>query len=277
IRDWVKLAVNRARNSGMPVVFWLDSYRPHEAQLIRKVKMYLHEHDTNGLDIQIMSQVRAMRYTLERVVRGLDTISATGNILRDYLTDLFPIMELGTSAKMLSIVPLMAGGGMYETGAGGSAPKHVQQLVEENHLRWDSLGEFLALAVSLEDLGLKNDNARAKLLAKTLDAATGKLLDNSKGPSPKTGQLDNRGSQFYLSMYWAQELAAQTEDTELAAKFAPLAKTLADNEAKIVEELNSVQGQPADIGGYYKPDMAKTTAVMRPSATFNAALEAVGA
>ncbi|MBP7485704.1 MAG: NADP-dependent isocitrate dehydrogenase, partial [Aquabacterium sp.] len=216
IRDWVKLAVTRARNSGMPVVFWLDSYRPHEAELIRKVKMYLHEHETNGLDIQIMSQVRAMRYTLERVIRGLDTISATGNILRDYLTDLFPIMELGTSAKMLSIVPLMAGGGMYETGAGGSAPKHVQQLVEENHLRWDSLGEFLALAVSLEDLGIKTSNNRAKILAKTLDAATGKLLANNKGPSPKTGQLDNRGSQFYLSMYWAQELAAQTEDSALA-------------------------------------------------------------
>ena len=277
IRDWVKLAVNRARNSGMPVVFWLDSYRPHEAQLIRKVKMYLHEHDTTGLDIQIMSQVRAMRYTLERVIRGLDTISATGNILRDYLTDLFPIMELGTSAKMLSIVPLMAGGGMYETGAGGSAPKHVQQLVEENHLRWDSLGEFLALAVSLEDLGLKNGNARAKLLARTLDAATGKLLDNRKSPSPRTGELDNRGSQFYLSMYWAQELAAQTEDAELAAKFAPLAERLSADEARIVEELNSVQGQPADIGGYYKPDMAKTSAVMRPSATFNAALDSLGA
>ncbi|MFO1276298.1 MAG: NADP-dependent isocitrate dehydrogenase [Sphaerotilus natans] len=277
IRDWVKLAVNRARNSGMPVVFWLDSYRPHEAQLIRKVKMYLHEHDTTGLDIQIMSQVRAMRYTLERVIRGLDTISATGNILRDYLTDLFPIMELGTSAKMLSIVPLMAGGGMYETGAGGSAPKHVQQLVEENHLRWDSLGEFLALAVSLEDLGLKNGNARAKLLARTLDAATGKLLDNRKSPSPRTGELDNRGSQFYLSMYWAQELAAQTEDAELAAKFAPLAERLSADEARIVEELNSVQGQPVDIGGYYKPDMAKTSAVMRPSATFNAALDSLGA
>ncbi|REM67173.1 NADP-dependent isocitrate dehydrogenase, partial [Mycobacterium tuberculosis] len=205
IRDWVKLAVNRARNSGMPVVFWLDAYRPHEAQLITKVKMYLHEHNTAGLDIQIMSQVRAMRYTLERVVRGLDTISATGNILRDYLTDLFPIMELGTSAKMLSIVPLMAGGGLYETGAGGSAPKHVQQLVEENHLRWDSLGEFLALAVSLEDLGLKTGNKKAAILAKTLDTATGKLLDNNKNPSPKTGQLDNRGSQFYLAMYWAQE------------------------------------------------------------------------
>ncbi len=277
IRDWVKLAVNRARNSGMPVVFWLDAYRPHEAQLITKVKMYLHEHNTSGLDIQIMSQVRAMRYTLERVIRGEDTISATGNILRDYLTDLFPIMELGTSAKMLSIVPLMAGGGMYETGAGGSAPKHVQQLVEENHLRWDSLGEFLALAVSLEDLGIKTGNARAKLLAKTLDAATGKLLDNSKGPSPKTGQLDNRGSQFYLALYWAQELAAQTEDAELAAKFAPLAQTLADNEAQIVAELNGVQGQPADIGGYYLPDAAKLETVMRPSATFNDALELVKA
>ena len=275
IRDWVKLAVNRARNSGMPVVFWLDQYRPHEAQMITKVKMYLHEHNTAGLDIQIMSQVRAMRYTLERVVRGLDTISATGNILRDYLTDLFPIMELGTSAKMLSIVPLMAGGGMYETGAGGSAPKHVQQLVEENHLRWDSLGEFLALAVSLEDLGLKTGNGKAKVLAQTLDAATGKLLDNNKNPSPKTGQLDNRGSQFYLAMYWAQELAAQTSDADLAAKFAPLAKLLTANEQKIVDELNAVQGQPTDIGGYYMPDVAKLDAVMRPSKTLNDALNAV--
>ena len=277
IRDWVKLAVTRARNSGMPVVFWLDAYRPHEAQLITKVKMYLHEHNTSGLEIQIMSQVRAMRYTLERVVRGLDTISATGNILRDYLTDLFPIMELGTSAKMLSVVPLMAGGGMYETGAGGSAPKHVQQLVEENHLRWDSLGEFLALAVSLEDLGLKTGNKKATVLSKTLDSATGKLLDNNKNPSPKTGQLDNRGSQFYLAMYWAQELAAQTEDTALAAQFAPLAKQLTDNEKKIVEELNAVQGKPVDIGGYYMPDQAKLAAIMRPSATFNAALAAVKA
>lgn len=277
IRDWVKLAVTRARNSGMPAVFWLDPYRPHENELIKKVKTYLKDHDTTGLDIQIMSQVRAMRYTLERVKRGLDTISVTGNILRDYLTDLFPIMELGTSAKMLSIVPLMAGGGMYETGAGGSAPKHVQQLTEENHLRWDSLGEFLALAVSLEDLGIKTGNAKAKVLAKTLDAATGKLLDNRKSPSPKTGELDNRGSQFYLSLYWAQELAAQSEDAELAAQFAPLAKNLAENEAKIVAELLEVQGKPADIGGYYKLDEAKVSAVMRPSATFNAALEAVGA
>ena len=275
IRDWVKLAVTRARNSGMPVVFWLDQYRPHEAQLITKVKMYLHEHNTAGLEIQIMSQVRAMRYTLERVVRGLDTISATGNILRDYLTDLFPIMELGTSAKMLSVVPLMAGGGMYETGAGGSAPKHVQQLVEENHLRWDSLGEFLALAVSFEDLGLKTGNTKATVLSKTLDAATGKLLDTNKNPSPKTGQLDNRGSQFYLAMYWAQELAAQTDDKDLAAKFAPLAKNLTDNEKKIVAELNAVQGKPVDIGGYYMPDLKKLEAVMRPSATFNAALASV--
>jgi isocitrate dehydrogenase len=277
IRDWVKLAVTRARNSGMPAVFWLDPYRPHENELIKKVKRYLQDHDTEGLDIQIMSQVRAMRYTLERVMRGLDTISVTGNILRDYLTDLFPIMELGTSAKMLSIVPLMAGGGMYETGAGGSAPKHVQQLVEENHLRWDSLGEFLALAVSLEDLGLKTGNAKAKILASTLDAATGQLLDHNKGPSPKTGQLDNRGSQFYLAMYWAQALAEQKEDAALAAHFAPLARTLAENEQKIVAEFAAVQGKPADIGGYYLADPVKLEAVMRPSATFNAALAAAQA
>ncbi len=274
IRDWVKLAVTRARNSGMPAVFWLDTYRPHENEIIKKVKVYLKDHDTTGLDIQIMSQVRAMRYTLERVARGLDTISVTGNILRDYLTDLFPIMELGTSAKMLSIVPLMAGGGMYETGAGGSAPKHVKQLVEENHLRWDSLGEFLALAVSFEDLGLKTGNTRAQLLAKTLDSATGRLLDTNKNPSPKTGQLDNRGSQFYLALYWAQDLAAQTEDAALAAHFAPLAKTLAENEAKIVAELLAVQGKPVDIGGYYMPEPAKVAAAMCPSATFNAALKA---
>jgi isocitrate dehydrogenase len=275
IRDWVKLAVTRARNSGMPAVFWLDPYRPHENELIKKVNTYLKDHDTTGLDISIMSQVRAMRYTLERVIRGLDTISVTGNILRDYLTDLFPIMELGTSAKMLSIVPLMAGGGMYETGAGGSAPKHVQQLVEENHLRWDSLGEFLALAVSLEDLGLKTGSSKAKLLSKTLDAATGKLLDNRKSPSPKTGELDNRGSQFYLALYWAQELAAQTEDADLAKQFAPLAKQLGENEQKIVAELLAVQGKPVDIGGYYKADEAKVKAVMRPSATFNQVLAAV--
>ena len=277
IRDWVKLAVTRARNSGMTAVFWLDPYRPHEAELIKKVETYLKDHDTTGLDIQIMSQVRAMRFTLERVIRGIDTISVTGNILRDYLTDLFPIMELGTSAKMLSIVPLMAGGGMYETGAGGSAPKHVKQLVEENHLRWDSLGEFLALAVSLEDLGIKTGNEKAKILGKTLDAATGKLLDNSKNPSPKTGELDNRGSQFYLAMYWAQELAAQTADKDLQAHFAPLAKALSDNEQQITAELKAVQGKPVDIGGYYLADIKKVTAAMRPSATFNAALDAANA
>jgi isocitrate dehydrogenase len=274
IRDWVKLAVTRARDSGMPVVFWLDTERPHEAELRKKVKAYLKDHDTEGLTIQIMPQVWAMRYTIERVVRGQDTIAATGNILRDYLTDLFPILELGTSAKMLSIVPLMAGGGLYETGAGGSAPKHVHQLVEENHLRWDSLGEFLALAVSLEDLGTKSGNKRASILGKTLDAATGKLLDNNKNPSRKTGELDNRGSQFYLAMYWARELAEQTDDQELAEHFAPLAKTLSENEEAIVAELNEAQGNPVDIGGYYYPDSEKTTAVMRPSKTFNAALEA---
>jgi isocitrate dehydrogenase len=256
----------------MPAVFWLDPYRPHEAEVIKKVEVYLKDHDTTGLDIQIMSQVRAMRYTLERVSRGLDTISVTGNILRDYLTDLFPILELGTSAKMLSIVPLMAGGGMYETGAGGSAPKHVKQLVEENHLRWDSLGEFLALAVSLEDVGIKTGNAKAKILAKTLDEATGKLLDHKKSPSSRTGELDNRGSHFYLALYWAQALAAQSEDAELQKHFAPLAKALAENEAKIVDELNAVQGHAVDIGGYYFPEPSKTSAVMRPSETFNAAL-----
>jgi isocitrate dehydrogenase len=274
IRDWVKLAVNRARLSGMPAVFWLDEYRPHEAELIKKVRTYLKEYDLTGLDIQIMSQVRAMRYTLERVIRGKDTISVTGNILRDYLTDLFPIMELGTSAKMLSIVPLMAGGAMFETGAGGSAPKHVKQLVEENHLRWDSLGEFLALAVSLEDLGIKTGNKKATILAETLDTATGMLLDNGKGPSTRTGELDNRGSHFYLALYWAQALAEQTKDKELQAHFATLAKSLASNEQKIVDELKAVQGHPVDIGGYYLPDVTKINAVMRPSATFNEALKA---
>jgi len=274
IRDWVKLAVTRARNSGTPAIFWLDPYRAHENELIKKVELYLKDHDTTGLDIQHMSQVRAMRYTLERVIRGMDTISVTGNILRDYLTDLFPIMELGTSAKMLSIVPLMAGGGMYETGAGGSAPKHVKQLVEENHLRWDSLGEFLALAVSLEDLGLKTGNKKASILAKTLDSATGKLLDNRKSPSTRTGELDNRGSQFYLAMYWAQALAAQSDDLALQAHFAPLAKVLTDSETQIVAELKAVQGQAVDIGGYYLADAAKVKAVMRPSPTFNAALKA---
>ena len=269
VRDWVKLAVNRARASDTPALFWLDPYRPHENELIKKVKTYLKDHDTDGLDIQIMSQVRAMRYTLERCMRGLDTISVTGNILRDYLTDLFPILELGTSAKMLSIVPLMKGGGLYETGAGGSAPKHVQQLTEENHLRWDSLGEFLALAASLDDLAGKHDSTRIKLLADALDAATGKLLDNGQGPSRRTGELDNRGSQFYLAMYWAQELAAQSEDADLKAEFEPVAKALTDNEDAIIKELRDVQGKEVDIGGYFMPDMDKLTSVMRPSETLN--------
>ena len=273
IRDWVKLAVRRARESGTPAVFWLDPYRPHENELIKKVQAYLKDHDTEGLDIQIMSQVRAMRYTLERVSRGLDTISVTGNILRDYLTDLFPILELGTSAKMLSIVPLMAGGGLFETGAGGSAPKHVQQLLEENHLRWDSLGEFLALAVSLEDLGMKHDNKQAKLLATALDAATGRLLENRKSPSRKVGELDNRGSHFYLSLYWADELAKQTEDKKLAARFKPLHEKLSEKEQVIVEELNGVQGKSVDIGGYYYADVEQYTSIMRPSETFNAILK----
>jgi isocitrate dehydrogenase len=277
IRDWVKLAVNRARLSGTPAVFWLDEYRPHEAELIKKVQTYLKDHDLTGVDIQIMSQTRAMRFTLERIIRGKDTISVTGNILRDYLTDLFPIMELGTSAKMLSIVPLMAGGGLFETGAGGSAPKHVQQLVEENHLRWDSLGEFLALAVSLEDIGDKTNNPKVKILARTLDEATGTLLDNNKSPSPRTGELDNRGSQFYLAMYWAQALAAQTEDKELQAHFAPIAKALTENEKKIVEEFKAVQGKPADIGGYFMPDQAKFKAVMCPSTTLNDILKKAAA
>ena len=269
IRDWVKLAVTRARQSNTPTVFWLDEYRPHEAELIKKVTKYLKDHDTTGLDIQIMSQTRAMRYTLERIIRGKDTISVTGNILRDYLTDLFPILELGTSAKMLSVVPLMNGGGLFETGAGGSAPKHVKQLVEENHLRWDSLGEFLALAVSIEDVGIKKNNPKAKILAKTLDEATGQLLENRKSPSSRTGELDNRGSQFYLALYWAQALAAQTEDKELQAHFTKLAKQLNDNEEKIVAELSAVQGKPVDIGGYYKPDLKKLEQVMRPSGTLN--------
>jgi isocitrate dehydrogenase len=273
IRDWVKLAVTRARNSGMPVVFWLDQERPHENELRKKVNTYLAEHDTDGLDIQIMSQERAMRHTIERAMRGQDTIAATGNILRDYLTDLFPILELGTSAKMLSIVPLMSGGGMYETGAGGSAPKHVHQLVEENHLRWDSLGEFLALGACFEDIGIKTDNKRAKLLGKTLDAAIGKLLENNKSPSRKAGELDNRGSQFYLALYWAKELA-QSDDEELSKRFAALADSLGEHEDAIVAELAEVQGEAVDIGGYYWPDSEKTTAVMRPSKTFNEVLAA---
>ena len=274
VQDWVKLAVTRSRQSGTPAVFWLDEYRPHDAQLIKKVRLYLKDHDLSGLDVQIMSPLRSMRYTLERVIRGKDTISVTGNILRDYLTDLFPIMELGTSAKMLSVVPLMAGGGLFETGAGGSAPKHVKQLIEENHLRWDSLGEFLAIAVSLEDINIKTGNTKAKILSQTLDDATGKLLDNNKSPSRRTGELDNRGSHFYLALYWAQALAEQTEDKELQRQFAPLARSLEENEEKIIAELSKVQGNEVDIGGYYYADLKKMATIMRPSATFNAALAA---
>ncbi|MFD8013290.1 NADP-dependent isocitrate dehydrogenase [Streptomyces sp. NPDC058955] len=272
IQDWVKLAVTRARATGAPAVFWLDEERAHDAQLIAKVKQYLPEHDTEGLDIQILSPVEATKFSLERIRRGEDTISVTGNVLRDYLTDLFPILELGTSAKMLSVVPLMAGGGLFETGAGGSAPKHVQQLVKENYLRWDSLGEFFALAASFEHLATTTGNARAQVLADTLDRATGTFLNEDKSPTRRLGGIDNRGSHFYLSLYWAQELAAQTEDAELAKAFAPLAETLSANEQKIVDELNAVQGSPAEIGGYYQPDPAKAAAVMRPSATFNEAV-----
>ncbi|SHJ91268.1 NADP-dependent isocitrate dehydrogenase [Halomonas caseinilytica] len=275
IRDWVKLAVTRARESGTPAVFWLDAQRAHDAQLIEKVETYLQDHDTSGLDIRIMAPMEAMQFSLERIRKGEDTISVTGNVLRDYLTDLFPIMELGTSAKMLSIVPLMNGGGLFETGAGGSAPKHVQQLLEENHLRWDSLGEFLALAASLEHLGKTFDNARARVMAKALDEANGKFLDSNKSPSRKVGELDNRGSHFYLAMYWAEALAAQDEDAELKALFGKLAGELSAKEAVIVEELNGVQGQPVDIGGYYHADSELADAVMRPSQTLNAALELV--
>ncbi|MFJ5707385.1 NADP-dependent isocitrate dehydrogenase [Streptomyces sp. NPDC093105] len=272
IQDWVKLAVTRARATGAPAVFWLDENRAHDAQLIAKVKQYLPQHDTEGLDIQILSPVEATKFSLERIRRGEDTISVTGNVLRDYLTDLFPILELGTSAKMLSVVPLMAGGGLFETGAGGSAPKHVQQLVKENYLRWDSLGEFFALAASFEHLATTTGNARAQVLADTLDRATGTFLNEDKSPTRRLGGIDNRGSHFYLSLYWAQELAAQTEDAELAKAFAPLAETLSANEQKIVDELNAVQGSPAEIGGYYQPDPAKAAAVMRPSVTFNEAV-----
>mgnify|MGYP000305887597 CR=1 FL=1 len=275
IQDWVKLAVSRARATGMPAIFWLDPQRGHDAQMIKKVNVYLKDHDTEGLDIRIMSPDQAIRYTMERLIRGKDTISVTGNVLRDYLTDLFPILELGTSAKMLSIVPLMAGGGLFETGAGGSAPKHVQQFVEENHLRWDSLGEFLALAVSLEDLGIKTDNQKAKILSKTLDLATAQFLDNDKSPSRVSGELDNRGSHFYLAMYWAQELAAQDEDAELKAGFERLYITLKENEEKILAEMSEVQGKPIDIGGYYQPDEAKISAAMRPSPTLNAAIDSL--
>ncbi|WP_248747132.1 NADP-dependent isocitrate dehydrogenase [Pseudomonas sp. MWU12-2037] len=275
IQDWVKLAVNRARASSTPAIFWLDPMRAHDGVVIEKVQTYLKDHDTTGLDIQIMSPVDAMKYTLDRTRAGKDTISVTGNVLRDYLTDLFPIMELGTSAKMLSIVPLMNGGGLFETGAGGSAPKHVQQLVEENFLRWDSLGEFLALAASLEHLGVTYNNPKALVLSKTLDQATGQFLDNNKSPSRKVGNIDNRGSHFYLALYWAQALAAQSEDTALQGQFTQLAKTLAENEATIVAELNAVQGKPVDIGGYYHADAELISKAMRPSATLNAAIAAL--
>jgi len=275
IQDWVKLAVNRARLSSTPAVFWLDAARAHDAQVIAKVETYLKDHDTSGLDIRILAPVEATAFSLDRIRKGEDTISVTGNVLRDYLTDLFPIMELGTSAKMLSIVPLMAGGGLFETGAGGSAPKHVQQFVEEDYLRWDSLGEFLALAASLEHLGNRYNNAGASVLAKTLDQANGQFLDNDKSPSRKLGGIDNRGSHFYIALYWAQALAAQDDDAALKARFAPLSKALTDNEQAIVAELIAAQGKPVDIGGYYRPDVAKASTAMRPSTTFNAALAAL--
>ncbi len=276
IQDWVKLAVTRARLSNTPAVFWLDKKRGHDAQIIAKVEKYLKDHDTSGLDIRILAPADACRFSLERIRQGKDTISVTGNVLRDYLTDLFPILELNTSAKMLSIVPLMAGGGMFETGAGGSAPKHVQQFQEEGYLRWDSLGEFLALAVSLEHLAQTQKNAKAQVLAETLDEANGKILDNDRSPARKVGQIDNRGSHFYLAMYWAQALAAQSKDKDLQAKFAPLAKTLADSEAKINAELLAAQGRPVDMGGYYLPDFDKTSSAMRPSAVLNAAIASLG-
>ncbi len=275
IRDWVKLAVSRARATGWPAVFWLNEERPHDAQLITKVKQYLGDHDTSGLQIEIMSPVKATQFTLERVKNGENTISVTGNVLRDYLTDLFPILELGTSAKMLSIVPLMNGGGLFETGAGGSAPKHVQQFNEENHLRWDSLGEFLALAASLEHLSESTGNAKARILAEALDKATGQLLVQGKSPSRKVNELDNRGSHFYLAMYWAQELAKQTDDADLQTRFAGVAETLTANEARIVEELNSVQGVAKDVGGYYFPEESLVRTAMRPSETLNSVIDSI--
>jgi isocitrate dehydrogenase len=275
VRDWVKLAVDRARASQTPAVFWLDESRAHDAELIQKLASYLPQHDTDGLDIKILSPTLATAYTLERMRRGEDTISVTGNVLRDYNTDLFPILEVGTSAKMLSIVPLIAGGGLFETGAGGSAPKHVQQLVEENYLRWDSLGEFFALVPSLEKYADQAGSPAAKVLADALDRATGTFLENDRSPGRKLGTIDNRGSHFYLALYWAQELANQTDDADLAAAFKPLAEKLAADEQKIVEELNAVQGKPVDIGGYYFPDAEKVSAVMRPSATLNEALAAL--
>lgn len=276
IQDWVKLAVTRARATETPTIFWLDENRGHDAQIIKKVNKYLPNHDTTGLEISILSPVEATKVTLERIKKGQDTISVTGNVLRDYLTDLFPILELGTSAKMLSIVPLMNGGGLFETGAGGSAPKHVQQFVEEGHLRWDSLGEFLALSVSLEDLGIKTNNNKASILSQTLNEANTTFLTNDNSPSRKVGELDNRGSHFYLAMYWAQALANQTNDTELQAIFAPLAKQLTDNKDAIVSELNNSQGPAVNIGGYFYPDTEKTSVAMRPSATLNNALASIG-
>ena len=275
IRDWVKLAVSRARATGAPAVFWLDPNRAHDAQIIAKVTLYLKDHDTTGLELHILTPVEAMRFTLPRAKAGLDTISVTGNALRDYLTDLFPILELGTSSKMLSIVPLLAGGGLFETGAGGSAPKHVQQFQQEGYLRWDSLGEFLALAVSLEHLAATFGNAKAKLLAETLDTATAQFLDNNRNPARKIGQIDNRGSHFYLALYWAEALAAQTRDPELQARFQKVAKALEENEAKINGELIAAQGRPVDMGGYYHPDREKTSKAMRPSPTFNAIIDGI--
>jgi isocitrate dehydrogenase len=272
IQDWVKLAVNRARLSNTPAVFWLDENRAHDRQLIEKVKTYLKDHDTSGLDIRILNPIEATHFTLDRIVKGLDTISVTGNVLRDYLTDLFPILELGTSAKMLSIVPLMNGGGLFETGAGGSAPKHVEQFIEEGYLRWDSLGEFLALGVSLEHLGQVFNNSKALVLSETLDAATEKFLDTDKSPARKVGEIDNRGSHFYLTLYWAQALAAQNKDADLKALFEPIAKELTENEAKINSELIGAQGSHQEIGGYYKPNQDLLFKAMRPSATLNTIL-----
>ncbi|MCC6503341.1 MAG: NADP-dependent isocitrate dehydrogenase, partial [Deltaproteobacteria bacterium] len=275
IQDWVKLAVTRARATGAPAIFWLDKNRGHDAQIIEKVNKYLKNHDTNGLDIRIMTPEDATRLSIERIRKGQDTISVTGNVLRDYLTDLFPILELGTSAKMLSIVPLMDGGGLFETGAGGSAPKHVQQFLEEGYLRWDSLGEFLALGVSLEHMAAVFKNAKAQVLADALDQANGKILDNNRSPARKVGELDNRGSHFYLALYWAQALAEQTKDKDLQARFAKVAKALAENETKILAELTAAQGKPQDIGGYFRPDFGKTSRAMRPSATLNAIIDSI--
>jgi isocitrate dehydrogenase len=275
IQDWVKLAVNRARATGTPAVFWLDKGRAHDANVIAKVEKYLKDHDTAGLEIRILDPVNAMKFSLERIRQGKDTISVTGNVLRDYLTDLFPILELGTSAKMLSVVPLLAGGGLFETGAGGSAPKHVQQFIKENYLRWDSLGEFSALGASLEHLAVNFKNPKAQVLADALDVAIAKFLDNNKSPARKVGEIDNRGSHFYLAFYWAEALAAQSKDAELQAKFAKVAKQMQDNEAKINAELIGAQGKPVDLGGYYRPNFSKTSAAMRPSATLNAIIDSI--